>query len=55
MKTREITTVVIGPDGRVFDLARRPFPRRHDYIPVNAYTIPVNDLRTEERGRDDDR
>jgi len=43
-KTREITTVVIGPDGRVFDLARQPFPRRDDYIPVDAFTLPVDDV-----------
>jgi len=37
VKFRKLTTVVIGPDGKVFDLAERRFPIRDNYIPVNAY------------------
>ncbi len=43
------TTVVVGPDGRVFDLCKEPFPIREAtkdqsaYFPVNAYTVKVEE------------
>lgn len=42
------TTVVVGPDGRIFDLCKEPFPIREAtkdqaaYFPVNAYTVAVH-------------
>ena len=38
---RTITTIVVGPDGREYDLAVERFPKTPDYIPANAFTREV--------------
>ncbi len=43
MTYRKFTTVVIGPDGREFDLAVRPFPITNTYIPKNAYVKVISE------------
>lgn len=47
------TTIVVGPDGREFDLGvmakekpPRGFPANEDYVPVNAYTVDAEEYRS---------
>lgn len=50
---RYYTTVVIGPDGRVFDLAKARFPKNSNYIPVSAYPVETDkDGNIKEPGND---
>jgi hypothetical protein len=37
------STFVVGPDGREYDLAKRPFPSHENYIAVNAFTRAVRE------------
>lgn len=49
-RSRYFTTVVVGPDGKIYDLRKTRFPLRDSrdpagpYFPVDAYTIGVNEL-----------
>ena len=43
MKSVIHSTFVVGPDGREYDLAKRPFPSHEDYMAVNAFTRAVRE------------
>lgn len=39
------TTIVVGPDGREFDLGKgQRFPKTENYFPLNAFTRKENDI-----------
>jgi len=42
------TTIVIGPDGREFDLGKGDrFPKTENYIPINAFVRKFKELECE--------
>lgn len=40
------TTIVVGPDKKEYDLGKKPFPKREDYIAINAFVRRINKTTT---------